>query len=111
MTTQLQTLPTTLPLSLTAPYRCHVTQSEWGIDWEPVDEYSAIPVENLVSFAEDYEDSQAVALILAALRLEVSEQAYDEVVEELDTETLECPFATIGYLQAAGYVTLDTEAA
>lgn len=106
----LVTLPTTLPLSLTAPYRCHHSNetNELGMDWEPVDEYVAIPVEHMVTFLEDYDTPQAVALMLAAVEAEFP-AALDG--DEIDSDVLDCSYATLGWLQAAGYVTLDVDAA
>lgn len=95
------TLQAIKPLSLASEYQ------SYGFDWEPADSYSAVPVEQLQSFVEDYDSAEAVALMLRAMRLELSEAAYSELLSDIDDDTLECPYSVVGWLQGAGYVTLS----
>lgn len=101
------TLQAIKPLSLTGEYQSYETQDPMGFDWEPADSHSAVPVESLQEFVEDYDDAEAVALMLQAMKLELSEAAYSELLSDIDDDTLECPYSVVGWLQGAGYVTMS----
>jgi hypothetical protein len=45
--------------------------------------------------------------MLQAMKLELSEAAYSELLSDIDDETLECPYSVVGWLQGAGYVTMS----
>lgn len=107
------TFPAVKPTTLTGEYNTHESTQEFGIDWEPINPYVAVPVETLSTFIEDYDESQAVALMLKVIQLEFSTAEFDELIADLRSEpdVTACPYATLGWLQSAGYVTLDNETA